>query len=566
MKKRTHRTAAYGRKSGRHPNHSVAAQLKVIRRYARRRGLKIVRVATDGESCNRDDEQLRAKRAALYVRMSTEHQQYSTSNQRDVILAYANLRGLEIVKDYSDDGKSGLNIEGRDSLAQMIRDVEEGKADYSTILVYDVSRWGRFQDADESAHYEFVCRRAGVSVHYCAEQFENDGTPVSTIIKGVKRMMAGEYSRELSTKVFQGACRLVTLGFRQGGTAGFGLRRVLIDGGGNRKGELKMGEHKSIQTDRVILEPGPDEEVKTVRWMYQAFVTEGKTETEIAARLNAQGIKTDFGREWNHATVHQVLINEKYIGNNVYHRTSCKLKKKTVVNPPDKWIRKEGAYQGIVEREIFLQAREIILARSQKLTNDEMLEKLRDLFKQHGRISGILIDETEGLPSSAAFGHRFGSLINAYKLIGYDPGIDFTFIEQNRRLRKMRPDIVASVREKIMELGGTAILDDTTDLLLVNGELRVSIVLCRHTTTAAGASRWLIRLDAGLKPDITIAVRMDFTNENIQDYYLLPGLDMTWDNLRIAEANGIYLDTYRCDSLDYFFSLMEHINLEDVHE
>jgi DNA invertase Pin-like site-specific DNA recombinase len=515
---------------------------------------------------NRDDEQLQAKRAALYVRMSTEHQQYSTSNQRDVILAYAKQRGLEIVKEYSDDGKSGLNIEGRDSLAQMIRDVEEGKADYSSILVYDVSRWGRFQDADESAHYEFICRSKGVGVHFCAEQFENDGTPVSTIIKGVKRMMAGEYSRELSTKVFQGACRLVTPGYRQGGTAGFGLRRVLIDAGGNRKGELKMGEHKSIQTDRVILMPGPDEEVKTVRWMYQAFATEGKLETEIAATLNAQSIKTDFGREWNRGTVHEVLINEKYIGNNVYHRTSCKLKKKHVNNPPDKWVRKEGAYQGIVERDIFLRAQEIILARSQKLTNEEMLEKLRELFTQHGRISGILIDETEGLPSSAAFGHRFGSLINAYKLIGYDPGIDFSFIEENRRLRKMRPDIVASVRQKIMELGGTAIMDDATDLLLVNGELRVSVVLCRHTSTAAGSSRWLIRLDEGLKPDITIAARMDFTNHGIQDYYLLPGIDMTWENLRVAEANGIYLDTYRCDNLDYFFSLMERINLEDDHE
>jgi DNA invertase Pin-like site-specific DNA recombinase len=515
---------------------------------------------------NRDDEQLQAKRAALYVRMSTEHQQYSTSNQRDVILAYAKQRGLEIVKEYSDDGKSGLNIEGRDSLAQMIRDVEEGNADYSSILVYDVSRWGRFQDADESAHYEFICRSKGVGVHFCAEQFENDGTPVSTIIKGVKRMMAGEYSRELSTKVFQGACRLVTLGYRQGGTAGFGLRRVLIDAGGNRKGELKMGEHKSIQTDRVILMPGPDEEVKTVRWMYQAFATEGKLETEIAASLNAQDIKTDFGREWNRATVHQVLINEKYIGNNVYHRTSCKLKKKHVNNPPDKWVRKEGAYQGIVEREIFLRAREIILARSQKLTNEEMLEKLRELFKQHGRISGILIDETDGLPSSAAFGHRFGSLISAYKLIGYDPGIDFSFIEENRRLRQLRPDIVASVRQKIMELGGTAIMDDATDLLLVNGELRVSVVLCRHTSTSAGSSRWLIRLDEGLKPDITVAARMDFTNHGIQDYYLLPGIDMTWENLRVAEANGIYLDTYRCDNLDYFFSLMERINLEDDHE
>ena len=142
-----------------------------------------------------DDEQPAANRAALYVRMSTEHQQYSTSNQRDVIIAYAISRGLEIVKEYSDGGKSGLNIEGREALAQMIRDVEDGKADYSKILVYDVSRWGRFQDADESAHYEFMCRRAGVAVHYCAEQFENDGSPVSTIVKGVKRMMAGEYNR-----------------------------------------------------------------------------------------------------------------------------------------------------------------------------------------------------------------------------------------------------------------------------------------------------------------------------------------------------------------------------------
>ena len=484
----------------------------------------------------RDDAELVANRAALYVRMSTEHQQYSTSNQRDVIREYAKRRGLEVVKEYSDDGKSGLNIEGRDALAQMIRDVEEGRADFSSILVYDVSRWGRFQDADESAHYEFICRQAGVSVHFCAEQFENDGTPVSTIIKGVKRMMAGEYSRELSAKVFQGACRLVTLGFRQGGTAGFGLRRVLIDQCGTIKGELKMGEHKSIQTDRVILVPGPEAEVKIVRWMYHAFVVEGKIESEIAAILNAQGVKTDFGRDWNRATVHQVLISEKYIGNNVYHRTSCKLKKKLVVNPPDKWVRKEKAYQGIVEPEIFLRAREIILERSRKFTNVEMLEKLRDVLKQHGRISGMLIDESEGLPSSTAFSHRFGSLVNAYRLIGYDPGIDFRFIEENRRLRKLRPDIVASVRQQIMALGGTAIEDDATDLLLVNGELRVSVVLCRHTLTPAGTSRWLIRLDAGLKPDLTIAVRMDANNEGIRDYYLLPGLDMTWGKLRVAEA------------------------------
>ena len=77
--------------------------------------------------------------------------------------------------------------------------------------------------------------------------------------------MAGEYSRELSSKVFQGACRLIQLGYKQGGTAGFGLRRMLIDQNGQHKAALKMGEHKSLQTDRVILIPGPDEEVKVVQ-------------------------------------------------------------------------------------------------------------------------------------------------------------------------------------------------------------------------------------------------------------------------------------------------------------
>ncbi len=502
--------------------------------------------------------------AAVYVRMSTEHQQYSTSNQMDAIRDYAKRRGMQIVKEYSDEGKSGLSIQGRDSLSQMIQDVQNEEARFSAILVYDVSRWGRFQDADESAYYEYMCRRAGVSVHYCAEQFENDGSPVSTIVKGVKRAMAGEYSRELSSKVFQGACRLVQLGYRQGGTAGFGLRRVLLDQSGAKKGELKMGEQKSIQTDRVVLVPGPAEEVATVRWIYEAFVSERKLESEIAVALNEKGIKTDFGRAWNRGTVHQVLTNEKYIGNNVYHRTSFKLKRKHVMNPPDRWIRAEGAFEGIVEAEIYLRAREMILARSQRLSDEEMLEKLSGLLKQHGRISGILIDEAEGLPSSTAFSHRFGTLLNAYRLIGYDPGIDFRFIEENRRLRKRHPEIVASVVQQITALGGTAEWDEATHVLHVNQELRVSIVLCRHTTTAVGSSRWLIRLDAGLKPDITIAVRMDATNEGVRDYYLLPSLDMTWENLRVAEANGIYLDTYRCDTLDYFYSLTERINLEDA--
>jgi DNA invertase Pin-like site-specific DNA recombinase len=502
--------------------------------------------------------------AVAYVRMSTEHQQYSTSNQMDVVREYAKRRSFEIVKIYSDEGKSGLNIQGRDSLAQMIRDVQSGGINFSAILVYDVSRWGRFQDADESAYYEYICRRAGVSVHYCAEQFENDGSPMSSVMKTMKRTMAGEYSRELSAKVFQGACRLIQMGYKQGGTAGFGLRRMLIDQNGQHKAALKMGEHKSLQTDRVVLIPGPDDEIKTVLWIYQAFIGEGKSESDIAKLLNERGVVTDFGRAWNRATVHQVLTNEKYIGNNVYHRTSFKLKLKHVVNPQEKWIRADGIFEGIVEPSLFHTAQGIILARSRKLSDDEMLEKLRGVLKKHGRICGMLIDEADGLPSSAAFSHRFGSLVSAYRLIGYEPGIDYSFIDINRKLRMEHPKIVASVTQQIGNLGAVAAWDDQTHLLHLNNELRVSIVLCRHLVTSGGSSRWIIRLDEGLKPDITVAVRMDATNGGVRDYYLLPAIDMTWENLRVAEENGVYLDAYRFETLDYFLGMAERIKLEEA--
>src|SRR5438094_2049086 len=105
---------------------------------------------------------------AEYVRMSTEHQQYSTENQRDAIRQYAQSRGMVITRSYVDAGKSGLRIEGRAALKQLLKDVESRQVDFSVILVYDVSRWGRFQDTDESAYYEYICRRANIKVHYCA--------------------------------------------------------------------------------------------------------------------------------------------------------------------------------------------------------------------------------------------------------------------------------------------------------------------------------------------------------------------------------------------------------------
>jgi DNA invertase Pin-like site-specific DNA recombinase len=98
-------------------------------------------------------------RAAQYVRMSTTHQRYSIENQMAVIAAYAQAHNLSIVRTYADRGESGLKLRNRDGLIQLLSDVDSGTAEFSHILVLDVSRWGRFQDIDESAHYEFICSK-----------------------------------------------------------------------------------------------------------------------------------------------------------------------------------------------------------------------------------------------------------------------------------------------------------------------------------------------------------------------------------------------------------------------
>jgi DNA invertase Pin-like site-specific DNA recombinase len=501
-------------------------------------------------------------RAAAYVRMSTEHQQYSTENQLAAIRKYETEHGIEIVRVYEDAGISGLRLSGRDALQQLLSDVQADRADFGTILVYDVSRWGRFQDPDESAHYEYLCKAHNIRVQYCAEGFANDNTPTASIIKNVKRAMAGEYSRELSAKVFAGQCRLIELGFRQGGKAGYGLRRMLQDHQGKPKGLLAAGEHKSIQTDRVILVPGPSEEIDTVQRIYHLFIREHHNEDAIAGLLNRDGISTGLGHAWTRGLVHQILTNPKYQGDNVYNRVSFKLKQRRVRNPPAMWIKHEHAFTPIVESALFAQAQAIIQARHRHLTDEELLERLRFLLQERGTLSSIIIDEATDMPSASTYRSRFQTLVRAYTLIGYNPNRSYAYLEVNRRLREQHKTIVDDVAGKLQACGAT--VSPETSILRINGEFTLGLIISRCTTTSAQSHRWTIHLDVPHLPDITIATRMAPGNERPLDYYVLPSIDMTLARLRLREENRLSMDVYRCEDLSYFYSLASRTRIPEA--
>ncbi|HGN8757213.1 TPA: recombinase family protein [Enterobacter asburiae] len=505
-------------------------------------------------------------RVAQYLRMSTDHQQYSLHNQSEYIKDYAEKNNMEIAYTYDDAGKSGVSIIGRHSLQQLLSDVEHKKIDIQAVLFYDVSRFGRFQNSDEAAYYSFLFERNGVDLIYCSEPIPTKDFPLeSSVILNIKRSSAAYHSRNLSEKVFIGQVNLIKLGYHQGGMAGYGLRRLLVDENGIAKEILGFRKRKSIQTDRVILIPGPKNEIKIVNSIYDLFIDDNMPEFIIAERLNEQNIPAENGTLWTRAKIHQILTNEKYIGNNIYNKTSSKLKSRLVKNPKNEWVRCDKAYKPIISKKKYNKAQEIIQLRSVHLTNEELLEKLKQKLESNGKLSGFIIDEDDTGPSSSVYGTRFGGLLRAYTLIGYKPEHDYSYIQINEALRSFYSGIIEDFKGGILK--SNCYIDEYkyAPMLYINDELLISVLITKCTPMKSGKLRWKVRFDNSQKADITIVIRMDSQNISPLDFYIIPKIENEYSKMCMTETNNIRLDLYRFDNLDKLLQIITRMKVRELY-
>lgn len=385
--------------------------------------------------------------AVLYVRASTELQKYSAQNQAITLSRYASANDMAVRRTYADDGRSGLDLAGRPALRQLLLDVLESPRPFDVILVYDISRWGRFQDADEAAFYEHLCKRAGARVIYAEEPFQNDDTPVANVMKAMKRAMAAEYSRELSRKMRVCQSRMAALGFWQGGEPGFGHRRVLVDQHGVIRGELKAGQRKAISTDRIILGLGPESEVALVRRIFRMFVKDGLSIGNIERTLNREAVPAPRAPRWNRRFIGLMLRDERYVGAYVYNRRTSPLKAPRRPNPEHLWVRTPQAVPAIIPRTTFSKAQTLLAARRPFYrTDDELLGPLRTLFQREGRLSRTLIEAEAGMAAADTYLKRYGSMTAAYRLVGYDSP-DFAGITAvNRERAQSSETLLAKLR------------------------------------------------------------------------------------------------------------------------
>jgi DNA invertase Pin-like site-specific DNA recombinase len=464
--------------------------------------------------------------AAQYLRMSTERQEYSLDNQAVAIQRYADSHGFAIVKTYEDAGKSGLTIGHRNGLQALLTDILGGKATICAVLVYDVSRWGRFQDADEAAHYEFLCKSSGIRVHYCAEEFGSDDTLPSRMMKALKRTMAAEFSRELSERVFAGKKRLAEMGYHEGGPPGYGLRRLLVSADGLVKQELRRGELKSITTDRVILDPGPPNEQKWVRWIYTKFIR-GLDMTDIAKELNLRKVPWIDGKSWSRYAVRQILTNPKYAGCNLWALWTQKLRTKQRRNPPERWVVKQGAFRAVVDHRTFDRAQRVIASKTYRKSNDALLRDVKRLWKRQGSLSESLINRTRGVPSCSTLRHRFGSMAKVYDLIGFTPApVHSERTEKSRMMAKLRSEVFESI-QKLFPNDAVFVRGSTRQRHLVEFPQlgRIGIMLCRSFDRLDGLRYWLLYVRHAERSLPALVCLMSRENDSIEAFYVMPGID-----------------------------------------
>lgn len=455
--------------------------------------------------------------------MSTVEQECSITLQQDFIARYAQDNNFIIIDSYVDEGKSGLAATHRQGLRSLLNDVVSGTARFRTILVYDVSRWGRFQDTDEAAHYEFLCKEAGVEVRYCAESFSAACDLQNSLAKAVKRVMAAQFSRELSDRVFECKSRMAKLGFRMGSSPGYALRRVLVSATGRRKRILRDRECKNLRTDHIVLEPGPKGEIRRVQEIYAAILS-GKTRGWIARDLKRRGI-TCRGKPWTMARVTSVLVNPKYIGRNLWARTTCKLQSPSKRTSPDKWAVKDAAFPPVVQPETFANVQKLLHKGTYFKSNEELLRRAKQILQSKGRLSREIIKRARSTASVTAYEYRFGSMTKLYELVGFQQRK--VFYERHRKMEHtiaIRQRLMRSIEELLP--GHAAVIKARSPLskprvLRFDDRVSVSVLLCPSERDSNGKLWWRLNPVPSDQGRHALVCTLDANNQRVERLYFV---------------------------------------------
>jgi len=472
-------------------------------------------------------------RAVAYYRHSArDRQENSVAIQQELVRKWAQENGVDIIHEFADRGKSGLTAEGRDGFNEMMNKWVKQKDDFNFVLCLDVSRWGRFQDIDLSATYSAECKKHDKDVIYTTLGMPRPDDPLYPVYLQFERFRAAQYSKELSVKVFHGCITIAKQGYWAGGKPPYGYDRLLLDEARKPLHVLEPHQKKGIQNQRVTLTPGDPEQVSTVRRIFKEFVQKGQSnhlvtrQQAIADGLNRDGIRSPGDSTWDASMVRRILTNPMYAGTLVYNKTTQKLKTPSRRNPEDQWIKTSGAFDPVVDPDLFQQAQFIFAQAALQYTPEVMISHLERIHREFGFVRASLLRADEESPSASTYAKHFKSLDSAYQRVFSSTLVEIT------------QGVETTLRDQVDQI------ERYDDFLVINRSFTV-LVQPSVPIPYGYHQYWYFRPDLRSTIDITLGVPVSGADEaRILGYLALPRLLVEDRGIRLFGSSETRLSMY----------------------
>ncbi len=256
-----------------------------------------------------------------------------------------------------------------------------------------------------------------------------------------------------------------------------------------------------------------------------------------------------------------LLRNEAYIGNLVYNRVAQKLGTKKTNNPKDLWIRSEGCIEPIIDRDVFRRAKKILEEKCVRISEEEMLVRLRKVLMKKGRLTISIIDSTPSLPCASTYMKHFGTLRNVYRLIGYTDSHYFEKLGAYKRWAISNNENAALLSEAFVKTGGRTTFDSSIQCLRVNEAVNICFGVAKWRKYEGRTVRWTLRRRKRQPPGWIVAVRLGEKNESVLDYILLRSTLLTGTFFWISEKSRAAHKIERFGTLEELArSLIRHVS------
>ena len=287
--------------------------------------------------------QVQKIRVAAYCRVSTDSEEQETSYEAQVSHYTVYIKSKpewQMVEVYADDGISGTNTAKRDEFNRMIADCEAGKIDL--ILTKSISRFSR--NTLDCLKYTRKLKALNIAVFFEKENI-NTMDSKGEVLLTIMASLAQQESESLSANVRMG------IQYR------------------NQQGKVQinhnwfLGYTKDAEGNLVI----DPEQAKIVRRIYREYL-EGASFLQIKRSLEADGVPNGAGHlKWHESNIHQILTNEKYIGDALLQKTytvSILDKKRAANNGEMPKYYVEGSHEAIIDRDVFMKVKAEIARRA----------------------------------------------------------------------------------------------------------------------------------------------------------------------------------------------------------